>query len=106
MKSVYVLKYICIVDDSEQLIKFNFNILGVYSTKEEAVEELLIRANYREKDGKLTQYKKFTDEYPSLEYLRNKVKNEMCLEDEDIYEIEKCVLNEKSKERIGAANKN
>ena len=31
-------------------------ILGVYSTKEQAVLQLLERANYREKDGVLTQY--------------------------------------------------
>ena len=103
MKSVYVLKYIYVEDDSQNLIRFNFNILGVYSTKDEAVEELLIRANYREKDGKLTQYKKFTDEYPSLQYLRDKIMNELYLNDEDIYEIEKVPLNEKSKERLNSA---
>ena len=60
----------------------------MYYTKEEAVEELLIRANFREKNGKLTQYKKFTDEYPSLQYLRDKIMNELYLNDEDIYENE------------------
>ena len=92
MNSVFVLKYIC--PDSNI-----FEILGVYTSKDEAVEELLIRANYREKNGELTQYRKFTDEYPSLDYLRNKVKNEMKLIDEDIYEIKIIPMNEKSKER-------
>ena len=62
-------------------------ILGIYSTKERAVMELLERANYREKNGKLTQYMKETDEYESFSALKDKVMTGMQLVDHDIYKI-------------------
>ena len=56
---------------------------------------------FEEKNGILTQYKYYTDEYPSLEYLKNLVDHQMFLEDgDDIYKIEKVPFNEKSKERL------
>lgn len=63
-------------------------VLGVFNNKEDAVKELLERANYREKDGQLTQYLQPTDEYESFDFLKNKVLTEMVLHDEDIYKIQ------------------
>ena len=62
-------------------------ILGIYRSKERAVMELLERANYREKNGKLTQYMEETDEYESFSALKDKVMTEMELVDHDIYKI-------------------
>lgn len=62
-------------------------ILGVYSSKERAVMELLERANYREKNGKLTQYMEETNEYESFSVLKEKVAIDMELVDHDIYKI-------------------
>lgn len=67
-------------------------VLGIYSSKESAVDNLLEIANYREKDGKLTQYMEATDEYPSFELLREKVMNDMELQDVDIYRIHELSL--------------
>ena len=69
-------------------------ILGVYSTKEKAVMQLLERANYREKEGKLTQYMEKTDEYESFDILKNKVMSEMELVDVDIYRISEHYLDD------------
>lgn len=63
-------------------------VLGVFNNKDDAIKELLERANYREKDGQLTQYLQPTDEYESFEILKNKVATEMILQDEDIYKIQ------------------
>lgn len=63
-------------------------VLGVFNNKEDAVKELLERANYREKDGQLTQYLQPTDEYESFDFLKNKVLTELVLHDEDIYKIQ------------------
>jgi hypothetical protein len=63
-------------------------VLGLFNKKDDAITELLERANYREKDGKLTQYLQPTDEYESFEFLKNKVETEMILKDEDIYKIQ------------------
>ena len=93
MNQVYVLKY--------EEIGNNLEILGVYSDKWEAVEELIIRANYREKNGILTQYNQPTDDYPSMEYLRNKVYSDLVIEDfECFYSIEIVPFNDVSKERL------
>lgn len=93
MNQVYVLKY--------EEIGNNLEILGVYSDKWEAVEELIIRANYREKNGILTQYNQPTDDYPSMEYLRNKVYTDLVIEDfECFYSIEIVPFNDVSKERL------
>ena len=62
-------------------------ILGVYSSKERAVMELLKRANYREKNVKLTQYMEETSEYESFSALKEKVMTDMELVDHDIYKI-------------------
>jgi len=65
----------------------NSEILGVFTTKDAAVDELLERANYREKNGILTQYMEPTDDYASMKELRREVMSAMELEDEDIYRI-------------------
>ena len=67
-------------------------VLGVFKDREKAIDELLERANYRNRDGKLTQYMQPTDEYPSFEYLREKVSREGELFDADIYRISEHVL--------------
>ena len=79
---VYVLLYIH-TDNPEYS-----EILGVFNTKDKAVDELLERANYRKnKNGELTQYKEKTEEYESFDILRNKVFTTRELQDEDIYRI-------------------
>ena len=79
---VYVLLYIH-TDNPEYS-----EILGVFNTKDKAVDELLERANYRKnKNGELTQYKEKTEEYESFDILRNKVFTTMELQDEEIYRI-------------------
>ena len=70
-------------------------ILGIYSTKEQAVMQLLKRANYRERDGKLTQYMEYTDEYESFGVLKQKVMDDMELVDVDIYRISEHNLDDK-----------
>ena len=62
-------------------------ILGVFTTKEDAVIKLLEKANYRERNGKLTYYMQPTDEYESFDFLKSKVTEEMELHDLDIYRI-------------------
>jgi hypothetical protein len=81
-KNVFVLLYIH--TDEPKLSE----ILGVFNNKDDAVNELLELANYREKDGKLTQYFEPTNEYESFSFLKEKVKNDMILHDEDIYKIQ------------------
>jgi len=81
MTMVYVLTYIH-SDNTE----YN-EVLGVFRTKDKTVCELLERANYREKNGILTQYLEPTQEYPSFKFLKEKVETEMELHDEDIYRI-------------------
>ena len=71
-------------------------ILGIYSTKEQAVLQLLERANYREKDGKLTQYMEYTSEYESFDVLKKQVMNDMKLVDVDIYRISEHYLDDKN----------
>jgi len=83
---VYVLFYINVDEPSYS------EVLGIYSSKGSAVDNLLEVANYREKDGKLTQYMEATDEYPSFELLREKVMNDMELQDVDIYRIHELSL--------------
>ena len=62
-------------------------VLGVFNQKEDAVTELLERANYREKNDKLTQYMRPSNEYESFSVLRQKVEREMELVDVDIYRL-------------------
>ena len=84
---VYVLLYIH-TDNPEYS-----EILGVFNTKDKAVDELLERANYRKnKNGELTQYKQKTDEYESFDILRDKVFASLELQDEDIYRIIESVV--------------
>ena len=71
-------------------------ILGIYSTKEQAVLQLLERANYREKEGKLTQYMEYTSEYESFDVLKKRVMNDMELIDVDIYRISEHYLDDKN----------
>lgn len=78
---VYVVFYIHI--DKPQYSE----VLGVFQYKRDAIIELLERANYREKDGILTQYMKPTQEYESYRALWDKVEEEMELVDVDIYRI-------------------
>ena len=87
MTIVYVLLYIH-TDNPEYS-----EILGVFNTKDKAVDELLERANYRtNKNGELTQYKQKTDEYESFDILRDKVFASLELQDEDIYRIIESVV--------------
>lgn len=67
--------------------------LGVFSSKEKAVEHLIERAGYRERNSQLTQYMEPTDEYDSLEDIRQIVNETDELVDEDIYRIERLPLN-------------
>lgn len=87
MLEVYVVSYIN-VDDTQ-----NSEILGVYYTKSKAVDNLLKFAGYREsRDGNLTQYMEPSSDYKSYSFLREKLINDMYLEDVDIYRIVKmCV---------------
>lgn len=79
---VYIVLYIHI--DNPEFSE----ILGVFKDKNDAINELLFRANYRQnKDGQLTQYMVPTSEYPSYEYLRQKVGETMFLSDVDVYRI-------------------
>ena len=80
-KMVFVVFYI------QTDIPENSEVLGVFNNKNEAVSELLERANYREKNGKLTQYMKPCDEYESYTVLYQLVQNNMELVDVDIYRI-------------------
>jgi len=67
-------------------------ILGVFTNKEDAVDELLKKANFRERNGKLTYYMEPTEEYESFSFLKDKVMEEMELHDLDIYRITKLSL--------------
>ena len=80
-------------------------ILGVYSTKEQAVLQLLECANYRERNGILTQYMEHTDEYESFDVLKNKVMDSMELVDVDIYRISEHYLDDKNVDKSLKRNK-
>lgn len=85
MVSVYIVLYIN-TDTPE-----HSEVLGVFKNKENAVAELLERANFREnKEGVLTQYMHPSEEYESFAVLRSKVMEEMELHDDDIYRIIEC----------------
>jgi len=87
MTILYILLYIH-TDNPEYT-----EILGVFNTKDKAVDELLERANFRKnKNGELTQYKQQTDEYESFDILRDKVFTSNELQDEDIYRIIESVV--------------
>jgi len=87
MTNVFILLYIH-TDKPEYS-----DILGVFNTKDKAVDELLEKANYRKnKNGELTQYKLKTDEYESFDILRDKVFTSNELQDEDIYRIIESVV--------------
>ena len=68
-------------------------VLGVFTKKENAVAELLERANYRNTSGRLTQYMKPSDDYESFEALHDLVNKTMELTDTDIYRISELPLN-------------
>lgn len=86
LEFVYVLLYIN--NDSPE----SSEVLGVFKNKEDSVDELLERANYREKNGKLTQYLKPTNEYISFDILKKQVEKDMLLKDDDTYIITKLPL--------------
>ena len=67
-------------------------VLGVFGKKDDAVAELLERANYRETKGELTQYMLPCTEYNSFSELYELVSNKMELTDVDIYRITKIPL--------------
>jgi len=100
MSNLYVVLYIN-TDDSE-----HSEVLGVYTNKNGAVAELLERANYREIDGKLTQYMKPCDEYESFQALRDKVCRDMELKDVDIYRIQElpCLSGKRDCEKLLSKN--
>jgi hypothetical protein len=82
MTSLFVLLYI-----HTDCIEYS-EVLGLYYDKEEVVNALIEYAHYRENGhGILTQYFYATDEYESMDKLREKVMNDMCLVDSDIYKI-------------------
>lgn len=81
MLVVYILLYIH-TDKPEYS-----EVLGVYDNKDTAVDALLEKANYRDKNGQLTQYMQLTDEYKSFDVLREQVYQTMELCDTDIYRI-------------------
>lgn len=86
MTNIYVISYIH-TDKPEYS-----EVLGVYDNKKKAINNLLNFANYREKNGKLTQYMKPTDEYKSLKDLYDIIEKNMELKDIDIYRITKHIL--------------
>tara|TARA_Y100000389_G_C17186136_1_gene376485 strand:+ start:319 stop:579 length:261 start_codon:yes stop_codon:yes gene_type:complete len=67
-------------------------IYGIYKTYENVLEKLLICANYREKDGQLTQYMKPTDEYKNLNEIKDIIKKNNELIDVDIYRIQEIYI--------------
>lgn len=89
MLIVYILLYIH-TDKPEYS-----EILGVYDNKDRAVDALLERANYRNKNGQLTQYMQITDEYKSFDVLRKQVYQTMELCDTDIYRISTHLIESK-----------
>ncbi len=62
-------------------------VLGVFIRKSDAVAELLERANYRDKNGVLTQYMRPCNDFDSFDALVELVNTKMELIDEDIYRI-------------------
>lgn len=86
MSKVYVLLYI-----HTDNVEFS-EVLGVFNSKNDAINELLERANYREINGMLTQYMEPTTEYDSFSSLKNMIEEKMELHDVDIYRIEVCKL--------------
>ena len=67
-------------------------VLGVFKKRKDCILELLKFANYREKDGKLTQYLKPCDDYESFTALYNEVDLKGELVDVDVYRIIECSL--------------
>lgn len=72
----------------------------MYAEKDEAVNSLVEFAHYREAEGKLTQYFRPSDDYPSLQVLKNSVSKSMELHDEDIYRITILPLTPKSTDMV------
>ncbi len=66
----------------------NSEVIGVYYSKEYAVQALIKAAHYEDDDGMLLQYKRPSDDYESFHELERIVWDEMTLVDEDIYRIE------------------
>ncbi len=71
----------------------NSEVISCHYNKNTAIEALIKSAHYSvNKEGKLCQYLRETDEYESFEYLRKKVEEDLFLIDEDIYRIMETVL--------------
>jgi hypothetical protein len=63
-------------------------VLGIYKEKENAINKLIEKANYREIDGILTQYYEKTEDYESIDEIKKLIYNTNELIDEDIYRIQ------------------
>jgi phage baseplate assembly protein gpV len=66
----------------------NSEVIGVYDTKEDAVNALITAAHYEDDDGALLQYKRRSHDYESFQELERLVWDTMTLVDDDIYRIE------------------
>ena len=64
-------------------------ILSIHVDYEKAIDNLIEIANFREKNGILTQYMEPTSEYGSIDEIKNIIKQNNELIDEDIYRIQK-----------------
>lgn len=66
----------------------NSEILSMHYNKQSAISALIKHAHYEDRDGKLLQYKRETNDYPDYQTLWNNVESTNTLIDEDIYRIE------------------
>jgi len=83
MESVYTVLYIN-VDEPK-----NSEVIGVYMTKDDAVNALIKAAHYENRDGVLYQYKRRSIDFESsYSKLIEQVNDSNLLEDVDIYRIE------------------
>lgn len=80
---IYTVLYINVDDNKSS------EIYGFYPTKKQAVNALILAANYREKDGALTQYMRRTNDYVSMGSLYSRVWHDEFLVDDDIYLVRK-----------------
>jgi len=64
-------------------------ILGLFNQKEEAVNYLIKMANYRERNGNLTQYMKPTNDYDSINHIKDVIdKNNELIDEDDIFRLQ------------------
>jgi hypothetical protein len=83
MNLMYAVLYINVDDNKSS------EIYGVYPTKIMAVNALILAANYREKNGILTQYMRKSIDYDSMSDLYTNVLKDEFLFDTDIYILRK-----------------